>query len=83
MLVAGDFNDWGNSVRQAMAYFGLLAFDGQRHPTFPARMPLAQLDYVFARGLTPVGVQVPRGRAWWRMSDHLPLIAEFGLPEPT
>ncbi|MBK9573497.1 MAG: endonuclease/exonuclease/phosphatase family protein [Rhodoferax sp.] len=80
LLVAGDFNDWGNSVRQAMADFGLLAFDGQRHPTFPARLPLAQLDYVFARGLTPVGVQVPRGRAWWRMSDHLPLIAEFGLP---
>jgi hypothetical protein len=25
-------------------------------------------------------VQVPRGRIWWRMSDHLPLIAEFALP---
>jgi len=25
-------------------------------------------------------VDVPRGRAWWRMSDHLPLIAEFSLP---
>ena len=23
--------------------------------------------------------QVPRGRIWWRMSDHLPLIAEFRL----
>jgi endonuclease/exonuclease/phosphatase (EEP) superfamily protein YafD len=39
-----------------------------------------QLDYVYVRGLTPTRVQVPRGRAWWRMSDHLPLIAEFSLP---
>ena len=46
----------------------------------PARLPLVQLDYVYARGLTPLTVQVPSGRIWWRMSDHLPLIAEFALP---
>jgi endonuclease/exonuclease/phosphatase family metal-dependent hydrolase len=51
-----------------------------RHPTFPARLPLVQLDYVYARGLEPIGVEVPRGRAWWRMSDHLPLLAEFRWP---
>jgi len=34
---------------------------------------------VYARGLTPLSLQVPRGRIWWRMSDHLPLIAEFRL----
>jgi hypothetical protein len=34
---------------------------------------------VYARGLKPVGVQIPSGRIWWRMSDHLPLIAEFKL----
>jgi len=28
----------------------------------------------------PVGLDVPKGRIWWRMSDHLPLIAEFELP---
>jgi hypothetical protein len=26
-----------------------------------------------------VGVEIPRGRIWWRMSDHLPLIAEFKI----
>jgi hypothetical protein len=26
-----------------------------------------------------VGIEVPKGRIWWRMSDHLPLIAEFRL----
>ena len=46
---------------------------------FPARLPLVQLDHVYVRGLEPIGLQVPRGRIWWRMSDHLPLIAEFRL----
>jgi endonuclease/exonuclease/phosphatase family metal-dependent hydrolase len=81
LVVAGDFNDWGSFVRGALAEFGLRSFDDKRYPTFPARLPLAQLDYVFARGLQPLAVHVPRGRVWWRMSDHLPLIAEFELPD--
>ena len=80
LLVAGDFNDWGVLVQKALATIDLKAFNGALQATFPARMPLVQLDYVFARGLTPLGIHVPRGRNWWRMSDHLPLIAEFGLP---
>jgi hypothetical protein len=27
----------------------------------------------------PLSLQVPRGKIWGRMSDHLPLIGEFGL----
>lgn len=80
LLVAGDFNDWGNLVQQALDHTQLKTFRGAKQATFPARLPLVQLDYVYARGLTPLGVHVPRGRAWWRMSDHLPMIAEFGLP---
>jgi endonuclease/exonuclease/phosphatase family metal-dependent hydrolase len=81
LLVAGDFNDWGARVQPAFADVGLYAFGGASLPTFPSRLPLAQLDHVFARGLQPMGITVPRGRAWWRMSDHLPLIAEFNLPD--
>ena len=81
LLVAGDFNDWGVMVQRELATVGLLAFEGARQPTFPSRLPLVQLDHVFARGLQPLGLHVPRGRIWWRMSDHLPLIAEFGLPD--
>lgn len=80
LLVAGDFNDWGDMVQGALMTSGLTTFLGPRQRTFPARLPLVQLDYVYARGLTPLGVEVPRGRNWWRMSDHLPLIAEFELP---
>ncbi len=79
LLVAGDFNDWGALVPRALNAVGLSAFRGRHQPTFPARLPLVQLDYVYARGLTPIGLEVPRGRIWWRMSDHLPLIAEFSL----
>ena len=80
LLVAGDFNDWGDSVRHSLGHTHLKTYSETKHATFPARLPLVQLDYVYARGLTPLGVHVPRGRAWWRMSDHLPMIAEFGLP---
>ena len=79
LLIAGDFNDWGARLRPAMAAMGLHDAAAPRAATYPARLPIAQLDYAYARGLTPLGVQVPRGLAWWRMSDHLPLIAEFGF----
>jgi len=80
LLVAGDFNDWGTLVQDALAQVDLHTW-GVPHATFPSRLPLAQLDYVFARGLKPMGLTVPRGRIWGRMSDHLPLIAEFSLTD--
>ena len=84
VLVAGDFNDWSTLVPNRFAEIGLTAWCGKSVATFPSRLPLAQLDHVFARGLHAVSVSVPRGRAWWRMSDHLPLIAEFQLvPQPS
>lgn len=80
LIVAGDFNDWGDRVQMNLATFGLHTWGAGQHRTFPALLPVVQFDYVYARGLEPVGVQVPRGRIWWRMSDHLPLIAEFRMP---
>jgi endonuclease/exonuclease/phosphatase family metal-dependent hydrolase len=79
VVVAGDFNDWGGKLRPAMTALGFRDFIGERVGTYPSRLPLAQLDFVYARGLKPVRLEVPRGRIWWRMSDHLPLIAEFQL----
>ena len=79
LLVAGDFNDSRALVERELAPLGLQAFAGPVHPTFPARLPLLQLDHVLARGMVPASIEVPRGRIWWRMSDHLPLIAEFSL----
>ena len=79
LIVAGDLNDWGGKLRPAMNQIGLRDWIGERVMTYPSRLPLAQLDYVYARGLKPVAVHVPRGRIWGRMSDHLPLIAEFNI----
>ncbi len=79
LVVAGDLNDWGGKLRPAMKELGLRDWAGERVMTYPSRLPLTQLDYVYARGLKPVGVHVPRGRIWGRMSDHLPLIAELRI----
>lgn len=77
VIVAGDFNDWGGKLRPVLNRHGFQDFIGERALTYPSRLPLTQLDYVYCRGLKPVGLEIPRGRIWWRMSDHLPLIAEF------
>jgi endonuclease/exonuclease/phosphatase family metal-dependent hydrolase len=79
VVVAGDFNDWGGKLRPTMYKLGLKDFVAERALTYPSRLPLAQLDFVYARGMKPSGLEIPRGRIWWRMSDHLPLIAEFKL----
>ena len=82
VLVAGDFNDWGTQMRAALNAIQMFAFEKAGVLTYPSRLPLVQLDYVYARGMQPLGLEVPRGRIWWRMSDHLPLLAEFGMPNP-
>ena len=79
LLVAGDFNDWGVQIRRALGAVDLIAFDDGRNATYPARLPVVQLDHIYSRGLKPLGLQIPHGRVWWRMSDHLPLIAEFEI----
>lgn len=79
LVVAGDFNDWGGRLHQPMADLDLRTFEGIRLATFPSRLPVLHLDRIYVRGLEPLHAQVPHGRAWARMSDHLPLIAEFRL----
>jgi endonuclease/exonuclease/phosphatase family metal-dependent hydrolase len=79
LVVAGDFNEWGDLVPQSMQAVGLRSFGPTQALTFPSRLPLLQLDHVYARGMEPVGQWVPRGAIWGRMSDHLPLVAEFRL----
>jgi len=81
VVVAGDFNDWGTRVRHALHVDSLHAFEGPRTLTYPSRLPVAQLDHIYARGLRPLSLTAPRGRAWTRMSDHLPLIAEFRMAD--
>ncbi len=82
LFVAGDFNDWGAASLTSLKSLDLHTFNaktnfGKRLHTFPARLPIVQLDYVCARYLTSSDAQVPKGQVWAKMSDHLPLIADF------
>lgn len=79
VIVAGDFNDWGARMRNAMNAMGLHDLHGQRTWTYPSRLPVTQLDFVYGRHLEPLNCVVPRGPIWARMSDHLPLIADFAV----
>jgi endonuclease/exonuclease/phosphatase family metal-dependent hydrolase len=83
VLVAGDYNDWGERLDVPMRAHGLKraapSTGRTRAATFPSRLPVFTLDRVYVRGLRCTGVQVPRGPSWARMSDHLPLVVELAL----
>jgi len=79
LLVAGDFNDWGRRISNMMRAQTLSEWPNGKHFTYPARLPIVQLDHVYAKGLKPLGQTVPHGKIWGRMSDHLPLLAQFDL----
>jgi endonuclease/exonuclease/phosphatase family metal-dependent hydrolase len=80
LVVAGDFNDWGERLDGPMAELGLArawAPDARRAPTFPSLAPVFAVDRFYLRGLACHSTMVPRGTPWARMSDHLPLVAEL------
>jgi endonuclease/exonuclease/phosphatase family metal-dependent hydrolase len=80
LVVAGDFNDWGEKLDAPMRAYGLVRAQGDapRHrPTFPSRAPVFSLDRIYIRGLRCVSTFVPRVTSWARMSDHLPMVAEL------
>ena len=84
LIVAGDFNDWGDRLDVLMSERGLcrgiVAGDPPtRFNTFPSRLPLFSMDRFYTRGFRCASTSVPRGVAWARMSDHLQLVAELEL----
>jgi endonuclease/exonuclease/phosphatase family metal-dependent hydrolase len=84
LVVAGDFNDWGEKLDAPMLEIGLkravaAAGGASRSLTFPSLMPVFSLDRFYLRGLDCRSTLVPRGVSWARMSDHLPLVAELDL----
>ena len=82
LLVAGDFNDWGERLDGPMSTAGLQrarAGSERAQRTFPSAVPLFALDRVYTRGLACLSATVPRSSGWARMSDHLPLLVELQL----
>lgn len=81
-LVAGDFNDWRNTLGKRCFLghgFRHATAPLRRFRTFPAFLPLAAIDKIFYRGLEVVATRVVRGRAARRASDHLPVVCDFRL----
>lgn len=84
LIIAGDFNDWKCSVDKVL--FNKLgvreAFRevrGRPARTFPAALPLLQLDRIYYRGLSIIDADRLLGERWQNLSDHCALYAEFQL----
>lgn len=78
LIIAGDFNDWTHQAQQGFARGLELreAFESVHgHParSFPAALPLLQLDRIYVRGFEVRDARVHHGNPWARISDHAAL----------
>ncbi|MCW8193992.1 EEP domain-containing protein [Proteobacteria bacterium 005FR1] len=85
LIIAGDFNDWKCVVDQKLynrlgVKEAFREMRGKPARTFPAAMPLLQLDRIYYRGLDVVDVSRLVDDHWQNLSDHCALYAEFALP---
>jgi len=70
------------SSRSFGSYLRRLAGRGPRMTparTFPAAMPVLQLDRIYVRGFAVNNAQVLHGASWAQLSDHAPLVADLTL----
>lgn len=84
LIIAGDFNDWrGRAERHMHRDLGVKeVFKNSRGSyarTFPAWLPVLSMDRIYYRGLDVIDCSRLHGQPWRRLSDHTPLLAEFGL----
>ena len=84
LIVAGDFNDWrhraGTQLAQGAALHDVFVqANGRPARTFPARLPLLQLDRIYVRNAIGHAPMVLPYKPWSHLSDHAPLAAEIEL----
>lgn len=87
LIIAGDFNDWRGraeyylhrdlDVREVFKHT-----HGAYARTFPAWLPLLSMDRIYYRGLDVIHCNHLHGQPWHRLSDHIPLVAEFRVMQP-
>lgn len=82
-LIVGDFNDWRNTLAHgpfAKHAFAQITGASSDFRSFPAFMPLLNLDKAFHRGgIIIQDVRLVRSRLAFWASDHLPLVIDFQL----
>ena len=84
VVVAGDFNDWRHRAHAQMArganlHEVFVLAQGHAARTFPARMPLLQLDRIYVRNTVSQEPIALPSHPWSRLSDHAPLAAQIML----
>ncbi|MBL4648079.1 MAG: endonuclease/exonuclease/phosphatase family protein [Gammaproteobacteria bacterium] len=82
LIIAGDFNDWRKQAEQHICETLQLkeAFyeTHQKYAkTFPAMHPTLAVDRIYYRGLTLVQCEKIVAKPWRKLSDHIPLWANF------
>ncbi len=84
LILAGDFNDWTNKLSEPLEKeLGLKEVievkHGRLHPTFPASLPVFNLDRIYVRGLDISESKILKGKTWRKLSDHIPVQATLRL----
>ena len=84
-IMLGDFNEWTRGLTTRLLRAHLKSVDVknylQRAKTFPGFLPVLHLDHIyFEDRLELKGLTVHRTRKALVASDHLPLVADFGVP---
>ncbi len=84
LIAAGDFNDWtGQAEKQFYQHLNLQEAHQTLHnryaKTFPAWLPMLQMDRIYYRGLQPLTCERLTHAPWNRLSDHAPLSATFDI----
>jgi endonuclease/exonuclease/phosphatase family metal-dependent hydrolase len=84
LIIAGDFNDWrvqvdGYFKNQLHVRDVFKADHGKFAKTFPAWLPMLSMDRIYTRGIEIKQCQILSGQPWRKLSDHLPLLAEFEI----
>jgi endonuclease/exonuclease/phosphatase family metal-dependent hydrolase len=84
LIIAGDFNDWlGKAEKHLHQELGLQEVfkhtTGRYARSFPAWMPMLNMDRIYFRGLKAVSCEKLHLAHWKKLSDHTPLLATFSI----
>ena len=85
-ILIGDFNEWVRGLTTKLLSAHLKSADVklhlQRSKTYPGIMPLLHLDHIYYDDqLEMESLYLHRSRRALVASDHLPLVADFKMPE--
>jgi len=84
VVLGGDFNDWRKRISSSLIEgLGMKevyqVLHGEYARTFPNLFPILPLDRIYYRGFKARHASVLTDSFWKKLSDHLPLYAEFEI----